>query len=79
MPTSSRSLSLLLGAAALSSVLALLSAAAPAAADPFKDLGVSRLQGDPAKDFSLPDLNGKKVSLKDFRGKVVLLYFWATW
>ena len=29
--------------------------------------------------FSLPDLNGKAWSLRDHRGKVVLLNFWATW
>lgn len=33
----------------------------------------------PATNFSLQDLNGKTVSLADFRGQVVLLYFWATW
>jgi cytochrome c biogenesis protein CcmG/thiol:disulfide interchange protein DsbE len=32
-----------------------------------------------AQDFTLPDLNGKKVSLSDYRGKVVLVNFWATW
>jgi peroxiredoxin len=30
-------------------------------------------------DFSLRDLKGKNVRLKDFHGKVVLLAFWATW
>ena len=35
--------------------------------------------GTEAIDFTLPDLDGKPVSLKDFRGKVVFLNFWATW
>ena len=30
-------------------------------------------------DFSLENLEGSKVNLKDFRGKVVMLNFWATW
>jgi peroxiredoxin len=32
-----------------------------------------------ATDFKLKDLNGKEVSLSDFKGKKVLLNFWATW
>ncbi|MGB7133616.1 MAG: TlpA disulfide reductase family protein, partial [Candidatus Sulfotelmatobacter sp.] len=32
-----------------------------------------------APDFSLPDLTGKKIDLSSYRGKVVLLDFWATW
>ena len=32
-----------------------------------------------APDFSLPDLTGHKLDLSSYRGKVVLLDFWATW
>jgi len=35
--------------------------------------------GQPAPEFTLADLEGKTHSLKDYRGKVVLLDFWATW
>ena len=30
-------------------------------------------------DFSLTDLSGRNLTLADYRGKVVLLNFWATW
>lgn len=34
----------------------------------------------PAKmDFTLKDVAGKDVSLSDFKGKIVVLNFWATW
>jgi len=38
-----------------------------------------KLQGKPAPAFTLVDLDGKKVSLADFKGKPVLVNFWATW
>ena len=44
---------------------------------------MSKLEADDAKrqqaDFTLTDLDGKTWNLKDLRGKVVLLNFWATW
>jgi peroxiredoxin len=36
-------------------------------------------QRKPAPEFALQDSSGKTVSLKNYRGKVVLLDFWATW
>jgi peroxiredoxin len=32
-----------------------------------------------SEDFSLPTLDGQRVSLKQFQGKVLLLHFWASW
>ncbi len=32
-----------------------------------------------APDFKLPDMDGESHALSDFRGKVVMLNFWATW
>ena len=32
-----------------------------------------------APQFELRDLNGRRVRLSDYRGKVVLINFWATW
>jgi len=33
----------------------------------------------PAPDFALADLEGNTVWLSDFKGKVIILDFWATW
>lgn len=35
--------------------------------------------GKPAPDFSVKNLDGKDVTLADYKGKVVLVNFWATW
>ncbi len=35
--------------------------------------------GTPVPDFTLSDIDGKPVSIKDFQGKKVVLVFWASW
>ena len=39
----------------------------------------SNFIGQTAMDFQVKDLNGQPLSLEQYRGKVVLLDFWATW
>jgi peroxiredoxin len=58
-------------------------AASSAANAPF-DVGTVTLlaalkPGDSAPDFSVKDLDGNTLNLSDYRGKYVLLDFWATW
>ncbi|MCL4457874.1 MAG: TlpA family protein disulfide reductase, partial [Nitrospirae bacterium] len=48
-------------------------------AQPPSPFAVDKLSGQRAPDFTLKDINGKPVSLSSFKGKVVLLNFWATW
>ncbi|MCY3761576.1 MAG: TlpA disulfide reductase family protein, partial [Gemmatimonadetes bacterium] len=43
------------------------------------DLALQLQPGQPAPEFTLDDLDGQPVSLSQFRGKVVLLDFWASW
>lgn len=42
-------------------------------------LGVAPVAGHLAPDFELKALNGETLRLSDFRGKTVLVNFWATW
>ena len=36
-------------------------------------------EGEDAPNFTLKNLDGKEISLSEFRGKHVLVNFWATW
>jgi thiol-disulfide isomerase/thioredoxin len=50
------------------------------ARDYFKRLAIERPKAViQAPNFTLEDLSGKPLSIKDFKGKVVFLNFWATW
>ena len=35
--------------------------------------------GKPAPNFILENINGEEVSLEDYKGKIIMLNFWATW
>jgi cytochrome oxidase Cu insertion factor (SCO1/SenC/PrrC family) len=61
--------------------LALLTVGSAGAAGPdFASLKVQPYEPPkPAPAFALPSIDGRTVRLEDFRGKVVLLFFWATW
>jgi cytochrome oxidase Cu insertion factor (SCO1/SenC/PrrC family) len=70
-------------AAALAALFLLSPAGGAAAGDSLADLAMDlRLNpgdGQPAPPFTLPALDGQRVSLAELKGQVVLLYFWATW
>ncbi len=42
-------------------------------------ISAQSVQAKKTPDISLKDLKGKTVKIADFKGKVVLLNFWATW
>lgn len=46
-----------------------------------RQLGLAKCEtyGKVLPEFKLTDINGKTVSLKDFKGKYVLIDFWASW
>lgn len=53
--------------------------AAPNASEDLAETAPGLSQGDLAPDFTLTDQNGDTVKLSDYRGKKVILNFWATW
>jgi len=53
---------------------------APLAIAQFIEAGVQKLRvAVEAPDFTLKELGGGKISLKELRGKIILLNFFATW
>lgn len=65
---------------AIALVACIAASAQTVAEDPDAEYAVDLLKpGTAAPSFTLDDLNGKQVSLKDFRGKKVVLVFWASW
>jgi len=65
---------------AVAAVVALTIVAVAAAGPDFASLQIQPYEPPkPAPAFSLPDLEGKPQTLESLRGKVVLLFFWATW
>jgi cytochrome oxidase Cu insertion factor (SCO1/SenC/PrrC family) len=51
-----------------------------AVGDPMTAVGAFKFnKGTVAPEFNIENLAGNPVKLEDFRGKVVLLDFWATW
>jgi cytochrome oxidase Cu insertion factor (SCO1/SenC/PrrC family) len=54
--------------------------ATPAVRAQFSEAGVEKFRVPvEAPDFVLTDVDGRKVSLKELRGKIILLNFFATW
>jgi hypothetical protein len=76
----------IVAAAILGLVVAAREEGSPADARPGIDSAVWRAAGIVAFSRSLPapplrlsDLSGKTVDLPHFQGRLVMLYFWATW
>jgi len=77
-PASDAPLTTVLARLLLACLIAFTLLANGAAASPPQTL--TRVAGMPlAKDFSLKNMDGKSYRLSDFRGKIVLVNFWATW
>ncbi len=63
----------------LTCLLPLLLAVPLSYAEPPSPFAVEKLSAQKAPEFILKDVSGKQVSLSSFKGKVVVLNFWATW
>jgi cytochrome oxidase Cu insertion factor (SCO1/SenC/PrrC family) len=51
-----------------------------AAVDPILAAGILKFKESvSAPSFAIEDMEGNRLKLEDFRGKIVLIDFWATW
>jgi len=61
-------------------LMLLLLSNAPVVNAQFSEAGVQKLRvAVDAPDFTLKEIGGGKISLKELRGKIILLNFFATW
>ena len=60
-------------------IMGLVFVLALSACKPRQTLNLSGGNRPAAPEFALTDINGKPLSLAQYKGKVVLLDFWATW
>lgn len=66
--------------AKLQQLQAMLASSAPSdSSDASADIPENLSLGKMAPAFTLRDTNGRKVSLSDYKGKAVIVDFWATW
>lgn len=65
----------------LTRLQAMIASTQPQGASDQGDDGIEEnpLQGKMAPNFTLTDTSGKKISLADYKGKAVVVDFWATW
>ena len=64
----------------LALALAIVWPAVVSPSDAFRELDLLRLPSPkPAAEFTVPGLLERPIALRDFRGKVLFLNFWATW
>ena len=61
-------------------LMLLLLSDAPVVNAQFSEAGVQKMRvAVDAPDFTLKEIGGGKISLKELRGKIILLNFFATW
>lgn len=63
----------------LPAIIALIALAVGIFVQRAKQTPVETVAAQPALDFSFPDVNDKQLAISNWRGKVLVINFWATW